>query len=120
MSSSDRRRDPRYIQTEGMRRIEQIVNRHNKNMLVHFKLYFKKRTPWQNKKIFNETVRSIEAYVDQEVEEKLRFKLMRFVMVNKGVTNILAGAIVDEYLCIEEFGHEIKYEKDDGQDQDDE
>jgi len=50
-----------------MKRVEQIVSRHNKNMLTHFKLYLKKRTPWHNEKIFNETIRDIESYVEQEV-----------------------------------------------------
>jgi hypothetical protein len=100
-----------------MRRIKQILKRHNKEMVVHYKLYFKDRTPYENLKIFNETVNSIEAYVDQEVDEKLRFKLIRFVMTNKGCTNIMAGAIVDEYLVLTDYKPILK---DDGQNNDDE
>jgi hypothetical protein len=100
-----------------MKRIEQILRRHNKYMLTHFKLYSKKKTPWNNKKIFNETVRNIEAYVDQELDDRFRFKLIRFVMTNKGVTNILAGAIVDEYLVLTDYK---PIPKDDGEDKDDE
>lgn len=83
-----------------MKRIEVILRRHNKDMMQHFDLLKKGRVPEKNLKIFNETVRDIEGYIAQEVEDKLRFELMRFVMINKGVTNILAGAIVDEYLVI--------------------
>jgi hypothetical protein len=57
-----------------MKRVEQIVNRHNKNMLTHFKLYLKKRTSLHSKKIFNETVRDIESYIEQELDIRLNHK----------------------------------------------
>jgi hypothetical protein len=92
-----------------MKRIEVILRRHNKDMMQHFDLLKKGRVPEKNLKIFNETVRDIEGYIAQQVEEKIRIELINFV-IDDGYDKIFATAMIDEYL--------LKH-KDDGQSKND-
>jgi hypothetical protein len=92
-----------------MKRIEVILKRHNKDMMQHFDLLEKKRVPAENLKIFNETVRNIEGYIVQQIEDKIREELIKFV-IDDGYDKIFAAAIIDEYL--------LKF-KDDGQSKND-
>jgi len=49
-----------------MKRIEVILKKHNEQMLTHHRLFLKGRTAKENMKVFNETIRAIEGYIEQQ------------------------------------------------------
>ena len=53
-----------------MKRLEVIIRRHNSQMLTHHKIFFAGRTVLHNEKIYNETIRSLEEWKEQQCEEE--------------------------------------------------
>lgn len=51
-----------------MKRLEVILKRHDQEMLTHNRIFLAGRAPKHNPKIFNETIRDIEGYIQQQNE----------------------------------------------------
>ena len=83
-----------------MKRSEVILRRHNQQMLTHFKLLEKDRVPEENLKIFNETIKELDGYINQEIEAKKKIELIKLLTwkYNGGASDLFILSEVDEYL----------------------
>ena len=52
-----------------MKRLEVIIKRHNQQMFTHHKIHLAGRAPLHNDKVWNETIRALEDWREQQCEE---------------------------------------------------
>jgi len=55
-----------------MKSLEKILKRHDKEMLIHNKIFLAGRASKDNPKVFQQTMNDIKDYVIQEIERLLR------------------------------------------------